>query len=93
MDGWSGTVEHGPIPAYGRLGRRIYERARDRAAWQRRLFDAATPEQLDAARTWLVDVNRDHESEDASPREIFHTIERQYRPDGWLGFLAGLEES
>jgi hypothetical protein len=40
-----------------------------------------------------VDVNRDHESEDASLREIFHTIERQYRPDGWLGFRAGLEES
>ena len=90
MDGWSGSARYGPPAGYGRLGERIYERARARAVEQRRLFDAATPEQLEAARHWLVELNRDHESEDASHEELFHTIERQYRPGGWVGFVATL---
>jgi hypothetical protein len=90
VDGWSGTARYGPPAGYGRLGERIYERARDRAAGQRVLFDAATPEQLAAARHWLVEDNRDHESEGASEEEVFHAIERQYRPGGWVGFVAGL---
>jgi hypothetical protein len=89
-DGWSGNPRYGPPSGYGWLGRRIYERTRDLAACQRQLFDAATPEQLAAAREWLVEVNREHEAQDASLEEVFHAIERQYQPGGWVGFVNGL---
>jgi len=88
MDGWSGTAHYGPPAGYGWLGSRIYERARRRAAWRRQLFDRATPAQLAAARRWFVYVNRHHESEDASHEEVFHAIERQFRPGGWVGFVG-----
>jgi hypothetical protein len=80
MDGWAGSARYGPPAGYGRIGERLYERARVRAAARRKLFDTAT-------------ADRDHESEDASAEEIFHTIERQYRPGAWLAFVATLDEA
>jgi hypothetical protein len=56
------------------------------------LFDAAQPEQLAAARRWLVDLAREHEAEEATPEEVLHAVERRFKPDGWLGFVRTLGE-